>query len=261
MSHPCVRYLENDSPARRIFSGDQLLLEHLPAGTRCIYPKPPMEGLKDPKAAIRYAVNHPENSDPLHALLKPGMKVTIAFDDVSLPLPPMKRPDIRQMIMEVVLEILGDHGVDDIHLIAAPVGLCGYKALKAHHNPKTMRKCHSYMDPEASELHNSVNRQGRLLQKEVKVFTVETAINNRMYGAQTDFLAKIEDDLTDFEWGKLKLMKKTLDALPQRARQEVFYKAPAPYEMIGVWAGETEAVHKKTLEKCWEQYAVPVKGR
>ena len=27
------------------------------------------------------------------------------------------------------------------------VGLCGYKSLRAHHNPKVMRDCHSYMDP------------------------------------------------------------------------------------------------------------------
>ena len=30
--------------------------------------------------------------DPLHALLRPGMKVTIALDDISLPLPPMAHP-------------------------------------------------------------------------------------------------------------------------------------------------------------------------
>ena len=47
------------------------------------------------------------------------MKVTIAVDDVSLPLPPMKRPDIRETILEIVLEMLGDHGVDDIHIIIA----------------------------------------------------------------------------------------------------------------------------------------------
>ena len=32
------------------------------------------------------------------------------------------------------------------------VGLCGYESLRAHHNPKTMRNCHSYMDPKTSAL-------------------------------------------------------------------------------------------------------------
>ena len=47
------------------------------------------------------------------------MKLTIAFDDISLPLPPMKRPDIRQRVIEAVLDLAADAGVDDVHLIAA----------------------------------------------------------------------------------------------------------------------------------------------
>ena len=47
------------------------------------------------------------------------MKLTIAFDDISLPLPPMKRPDIRQRVIEAVLDLAADAGVDDVELIAA----------------------------------------------------------------------------------------------------------------------------------------------
>ena len=47
------------------------------------------------------------------------MKVTIAMDDISLPLPPMKTPDIRQQVLEIILDMLTNHGVDDIHLIVA----------------------------------------------------------------------------------------------------------------------------------------------
>ena len=47
------------------------------------------------------------------------MKLTIAFDDISLPLPPMKRPDIRQRVIEQVLDLAAAAGVDDVHLIAA----------------------------------------------------------------------------------------------------------------------------------------------
>ena len=59
------------------------------------------------------------DSEPLPALLTPGMKLTIAFDDISLPLPPMKRPDIRQRVIEAVLDLAADAGVDDVQLIAA----------------------------------------------------------------------------------------------------------------------------------------------
>jgi hypothetical protein len=56
MSNPQIHIVDKDSPARLMWSGEQLLLEHLPAGTRVIYPKPPIAGLKDPDAAIRYAL-------------------------------------------------------------------------------------------------------------------------------------------------------------------------------------------------------------
>jgi hypothetical protein len=47
------------------------------------------------------------------------MKLTIAFDDISLPLPKMTRPDIRQRVIESVLDLAADAGVDDVHIIAA----------------------------------------------------------------------------------------------------------------------------------------------
>ena len=52
------------------------------------------------------------------------MKLTIAFDDVSLPLPKMRRPDVRQRVIEAVLDLAADAGVDDVHIIAslAPTG-------------------------------------------------------------------------------------------------------------------------------------------
>src|SRR4051812_21491500 len=119
MNHPCVVTLEQGSRPRVLFAGDRLVEVDLPPGTRCIYPKPPIAPLKDVDAAIRYALNHPYDSEPLHAKLRPGMKVVIGIDDISLPLPPMKRPDVRERVLTVVLQQLADHGVDDVTMIIA----------------------------------------------------------------------------------------------------------------------------------------------
>src|SRR5919206_2270473 len=119
MNHPCVVTLDSRSAPRTLFSGDQLVEVDLPTGTRVVYPKPPLAGLKDVDAAIRYALNHPYNSEPLYAKLRPGMKVVIAIDDISLPLPPMKRPDVREKILTIVLSTLADYGVDDVEIIVA----------------------------------------------------------------------------------------------------------------------------------------------
>src|SRR5438477_12153037 len=119
MSHPCVVTIDGRSAPRVLFSGDRLVDVDLPTGTRVIYPKPPLTALKDVDAAIRYAINHPYNSEPLYAKLRPGMKVTIAVDDISLPLPPMRRPDVRERVLTIVLDLLADYGVDDVEMIIA----------------------------------------------------------------------------------------------------------------------------------------------
>ena len=342
MSHPLVVTLDRKSAPRTIFSGDRLVEVDLPAGTRVIYPKPPLAALKDVEAAIRYAINHPYNSEPLHAKLRPGMKVVIGIDDISLPLPSMRRPDVRERVLTVVLQMLSDHGVDDVEMIIATsvhrrmtgpeirhivgdkifnayyphrlynhdaedlknmvevgtteegevvelnrkaveadlviyvnlnlvpmdgghksvaVGFCGYKSLKAHHNPRTMRNCHSYMDPSSSALATSVERMGKLANKALNVFTIETTINNRMFDKPLEFLAKNEDDLSTFERASLKALTVTLSKVPQPAREAIFQKVPSPYGVTGVFAGETEETHKHTLARCYEQYLVPVKGQ
>jgi hypothetical protein len=110
---------DSDSPPRMLFSGEDILLEEVPAGTRVIFPNPPIEPLANVRAAIRQAINRPEQSEPLHAKLRPGMKVLIAIDDISLPLPPMRTPDVRQLILEIVLQLCADSGVDDVHLLVA----------------------------------------------------------------------------------------------------------------------------------------------
>ena len=111
--------LSRRSAPRLIAYGDEFLYEKLPAGTRVVYPPPPLDALPDPDTAIRYALLHPLNADPLFAQLNPNMRVTIAIDDISLPLPPMRRPDLRERLLNQVLQTLADYGVDDVHLIVA----------------------------------------------------------------------------------------------------------------------------------------------
>jgi nickel-dependent lactate racemase len=117
--HPLVVTIDRKSAPRAVFSGDQLLEIDLPPGSRVIYPRAPIDPLKDPDAAIRYALSHPLNSEPLYAKLRPGMKVVIAMDDVSVPLPPMRRPDVRERVLTIVLETLADHGVEDVEIVIA----------------------------------------------------------------------------------------------------------------------------------------------
>src|SRR5207302_6247251 len=120
MSRPgAVVEVDRNTPPTLFHYGEGVRLERLPLGSRIIYPPDPIDPIAHSERAIRRALAHPIDDDPLKSLLRPGMKLTIAFDDLSLPLPPMAQPDVRQLVMEEVLDLAADAGVEDVHLIAA----------------------------------------------------------------------------------------------------------------------------------------------
>jgi len=340
--HPCVITIDHRSKPRVLFSGDQLVEVDLPVGSRVVYAKPPMAPLGDVDAAIRYTLSHPLGDEPLYAKLVPGMKVTIAVDDLSMPLPPMKGPDVRARIVDAVLDQLDDYAVSDVEIIIATAfhrpmteaeikhtvgrraferfwpdrlynhdaekpdgltfigtteegyeveinrraaesdlliyvnltfvtmnggyksvgtGLVGYRTLKSHHNPASIRGSKSYMEPGKSELNRRMVSVGKLIERRVPVFHIESTVNSRMFDKPLEFLAKNEDELTGREARAMKALIKSLQILPQPARQAIFERVPAPYEVIGVWAGEVEAVHAACLEKVYQQQCVPIEGQ
>jgi lactate racemase len=114
-----VLELERRSPPVLFHHGEGFRLEKLPAGSRIVYPPEPVQGLRDPVGAVARAVEEPFNSDPLRARLRAGMRLTIAVDDISLPLPPMRGPDNRQIVIERVLQLAAEAGVDDVEIVVA----------------------------------------------------------------------------------------------------------------------------------------------
>jgi hypothetical protein len=114
-----VLEVDRSTPPTLMWHGEGFRLERLPVHSRIVYAPEPLDALEDPDGAVRDALLNPVGSDPLPALLRPGMRLTIAFDDISLPLPPMRPPDIRQRVIEAVLDLAAAAGVDDVVLIAA----------------------------------------------------------------------------------------------------------------------------------------------
>ena len=60
---------------------------------------------------------------------------------------------------------------------------------------------------------------------------------------------------------KWEAMKRTFSKLPRAARRKMLHAIPAQYELIACYAGKTEPVHEKILEKNYQQYEIPVKGQ
>ncbi|MGH9326178.1 MAG: lactate racemase domain-containing protein [Terriglobia bacterium] len=322
--------------------GEDLLRVKLPAGTRAVYPKPTIRPLADRDAAIRYALAHPEGTEPLDALLRPGIKVTIAIDDISLPLPPMKRPDVRQSVLEILLEKLAAKSVEDVHIIVATsfhrrmsateikrvvgrrifhayypdrlsnhdgeapggmvelgrtdqeecvrvnrraaesdlliyvninlvpmdggnksvgVGLCDYPVLQAHHTPQTILDSDSYFDHTRSAMSRSCDRIGEVVNRHLKVFHVETVLNNAMFDPRMAFFVKNEDRHSVYDRMMFGAARAALRQLPRAAKRKLLFAIPASYGMIAVHAGSTIPVHEKSLAYCYAQYCVPIEGQ
>ncbi|MFQ5494073.1 MAG: lactate racemase domain-containing protein [Phycisphaerae bacterium] len=328
-----------DDPPFLFHCGEGYERHRLPVGATVIYPNAPLAPLPDARAAIIQAIDHPEGMEPLDAHLTPGMSVTIAFDDVSLPLPRMARPDIRQTIIEVVLERLDRAGVTDIELICAiclhrrctpaelkhfvgsaifnrfwpdrlynhdaedpagnvhlgvtdtgedveinrravesdllvyvninlatmdgghksvPVGLATYKSVRHHHNAATMLHESSYMDPERSIFHRSCDRMGAVVKKHIKIFTIETSLNGDTFHNLLGFLQKRESAWNVRDRLSYHGSRVGLKLLPASLRRKAYSALPAPYGLTGAHAGDTQAVHVKTLENVYRQQLVTV---
>ncbi|MFN2543341.1 MAG: lactate racemase domain-containing protein [Actinomycetota bacterium] len=337
-----VLEVDERTPPLLVHQGEGFRMHRFPLGTRVVYPPDSLPAIGDLDAAIRDALLHPLDSEPLPELLRPGMRLTIAFDDISLPLPPMKAPDVRQRVIEHVLELAARKGVDDVRLLVAnslhrrmtaseikrvvgervyrsfypdaltnfdaeepggltylgetdrgeeveisrraaesdlivyvninlvamdgghksvSVGLAGYRSLKHHHNVHTMLNSRSYMDPSHSALHDSAGRMGRLLQQSVKVFTIETTLNNDTFPRPFDFMNKREWEWSVADQAAMLAAKRANERAPSRLRREVFRRIEAPYGVTGVNAGETEAVHAETLRNVHRQQLVEVNGQ
>ncbi len=145
---------------------------------------------------------------------------------------------------------------------AWPPGLASYRSLRHHHNPVTMQKSRSFMDQHHSELHSSNWRMGRLIAKcGVKVFQIETTLNNNAFPPAFGFLQKRE-----WEWGvrdraQFLAASAALDRTPPAMARSILQRVRAPHRMTSVQAGEVEAVHTVTTEQVWRQQGVPVEGQ
>jgi hypothetical protein len=340
-----VLEVDRSTPPTLFHHGEGFRLEQLPVGSRVVYPAEPLDPIEDPDDAIRDALLHPlGDSKPLPALLFPGMKLTIAFDDVSLPLPPMRAPDVRQRVIEAVLDLAAEAGVDDVVLVAAlalhrrmhehelryalgdrvfdafdphgllwqhdaedpsnlvhlghtdqgedveinrraaesdllvyvninlvamdgghksvATGLASYRSLRHHHNVQTMQHSRSFMDQERSELHSSNWRMGRLIAATgVKIFQIETTLNNDTFPKPFGFLQKREWEWSARDRASYLAAAKALDRTPPRVARSLFQTQRAPYGITGVHAGEVEAVHAATTANVYRQQLVAVEGQ
>lgn len=94
-----------------VWSGDDLIRVPLPREARVLCAPPPLPALPDPVGFLKGALNHPLGMPPLSGLVGSRSRVTIAFDDPCLPIPPM-RSDVRGMAVRTIVDELLAAGVE-----------------------------------------------------------------------------------------------------------------------------------------------------
>src|ERR1051325_3531045 len=86
--------VDERTPPLLVHEGEGFRMQRFPLGSQVVYPPDSLPAIRDVNAEIRHALLNPVGQEPLHEQLKPGMKLTIAVDDISIPLPPMRTPDV-----------------------------------------------------------------------------------------------------------------------------------------------------------------------
>jgi lactate racemase len=337
-----VLEVDERTPPLLMHEGEGFRLERLPEGSRVIYPPDSLPGIADLDSAIQRALRQPHGIEPLPELLKPGMRLTIVFDDLSLPLPPMRRPDVRQRVIEHVLELAAVRGVDDVELIAAnalhrrmtpaelkhvvgdrvfrsffpkhlrnhdaedrdnlvhlgntgdgedveinrraaesdlivyvnitlsamsggsksvAVGLASYRSLRHHHNVHTLQHSRSFNDPPNSAMHHSYNRMQDVIGGQVKIFTIETTVNNDTFPQSMGFLNKREWEWNLADQASYLAVRRGSAMLPSSMRHRMWNNTLAPYGVTGVNAGVPSEVHPLTLKNLHRQQVTEINGQ
>ena len=95
----------------------------------------------------------------------------------------------------------------------------------------------------------------------VRVFTVETTVNNDPFPEQLGFLNKRE-----WEWGvgdqaRYLALRRANALAPTAVRHKVWQATRAPYQITGVNAGATDPVHERTLATLYRQQLTEVDGQ
>jgi len=141
------------------------------------------------------------------------------------------------------------------------VGLGTYQSIRHHHRPDVLN-VGSRLDPPQSGMHESIARMGEVIKKHVNVFTVESVLNNNLW---PPFLARrmVPAGLDKNRKPKVaaRMALPVAARLPAFARRKARESIRAHYQLLGIYAGDVDRVHEKTLEIVARQHSIPVQGQ
>jgi hypothetical protein len=114
-----VLTVDADTPPLVVFRGGSVRLERLPVGADVVYPADAEPAVRSLSGELDRVLSAPDGSEPFERLLTAGTVLTIVVDDLSQPVTATSGADVRQRIVERVLETAARAGVDDVKVLAA----------------------------------------------------------------------------------------------------------------------------------------------
>ena len=125
-----------------------------------------------------------------------------------------------------------------------------YTTLRYNHDSETLKKTQSLMDPGRSSLHASINRIGKVMQAHTDVFHVETVLDDNRFPFYLRWVQILFRRMHWIQKAMARISCFFLKFLPNWLRLWIFWGplVRGQFGLVQCVAGETEAVHKQTLE-------------
>src|SRR5205823_612469 len=95
-----------------------------------------------------------------------------------------------------------------------------------------------------SAIHDSCTRMGRLLSGHLRIFTIETTLNNDTFPSPFEFMNKREWEWSFKDQASYLAAKRANERAPGRMRREVLRRVTAPSGAVGVPPGAPPLVHR-----------------
>lgn len=138
------------------------------------------------------------------------------------------------------------------------VGFGTYRSIACHHAPQMTAENPHVMQPRDSNMHASIERMSRVVQKHCRIMVLEAPMNGATYPRPMRYLSQPDERCNGLE----KLLKRitpwSMRALPEPLRYRLLKSVRSDYDPIEINAGTIDEVHPRTLRALDSQLSVEV---
>lgn len=138
------------------------------------------------------------------------------------------------------------------------VGFGTYRSIAAHHAPQMTAENPHVMQPRDSNMHDSIERMSRVVQKHCRIMVIEAPMNGATYPPAMQYLSKSDRACNMFERALKHVTPWGMAAIPEPLRYRLLKGIRSAYQPLALNAGAIDSVHPRTLRALERQLTVEV---